>query len=82
MSQSQTVHVNNLLRCPECGNDREFVEVSAEVTTTTFYQQNPDGSFTPIDQESEQTSGSPRLYCGNCEKDLSALYERFAEMIF
>jgi len=81
MSQSQTVHVSNLLRCPECGNDREFVEVSGEVVTTTFYQQNPDGSFTPVDQESEQTD-SPRLYCGNCEKDLSALYERFAEMIF
>ncbi|MDR0476860.1 MAG: hypothetical protein LBH14_02835 [Desulfobulbaceae bacterium] len=81
MPQSQTVLVSNLLRCPECGNDQEFVEVSPEVTTTTFYQQNPDGSFTPVNQESEQT-GSPRLYCGNCEKDLSALYERFAEMIF
>jgi len=78
---SQKVQVSNLLRCPECGNDREFVEVSGEVITTTFYQQNPDGSFTPVDQESEQASG-PHLYCGNCEKDLSALYPRFAEMVF
>jgi len=81
MSQPQTVHVNNLLRCPECGNEREFVEVSGEVTTTSFYQQNPDGSFTLVDQESEQV-GNSRLYCGNCEEDISALYERFAGMIF
>lgn len=78
---SQNVHVSNLLRCPECGNDQEFVEVSGEVITTTFYQQNPDGSFTPVDQEDEQASG-PRLYCGKCEKDITALYERFAEMVF
>jgi hypothetical protein len=67
--------------CPECGNDQNFFEVANDVSITTRYVQNSDGSFTPQSHEST-ILGDIRLYCGECYADLSQYYQRFAEMIF
>ncbi len=67
--------------CPECGNDHDFFEVAQDVTITTKYIQNPDGSFTPQSDEST-VLGDVNLYCGECYADLTKYYRRFAEMIF
>jgi len=76
-----TQKVANLLKCPYCGNDREFFEITDDVVTTTYYVQNPDGSFT-IEDRNSQTLGDARLFCGSCEEDLSSFHQRFSEMIF
>lgn len=73
--------VANLLKCPYCGNDKSFFEISDDVITTTHYVQNKDGSFT-IEERTSQSLGDVRLYCGNCEEDLSSFHQRFSEMIF
>jgi DNA-directed RNA polymerase subunit M/transcription elongation factor TFIIS len=73
--------VGNLLRCPHCGNDRSFFEITDDVITTTHYAQNPDGSFT-IEEQSSQALGDVKLFCGNCEEDLTVFHQRFSEMIF
>jgi hypothetical protein len=80
MSFSQPAVVN-LLKCPYCGNDTNFFEISDDVVTTTHYVQNRDGSFT-LEQRSSQSLGDVKLFCGACEEDLSTFYQRFSEMIF
>jgi len=80
MSLSQP-KVANLLVCPHCGNTSEFFEISDDVITTTHYVQNGDGSFT-LECKSSQSLGDVKLFCGNCEEDLSSFHQRFSEMIF
>lgn len=80
MSPSHPV-VANLLKCPYCNNETNFFEISDDVITTTHYVQNRDGSFTE-EKRSAQSLGDVKLFCGNCEEDLSSFYERFSEMIF
>ncbi len=67
--------------CPECGNDTDFYEVAEEVTITTHYTQNDDGSFSPQEDESE-VRGDVRLYCGGCNADLTSFHDHFLEMLF
>ena len=67
--------------CEQCGNNTEFVEIAENVQITTHYVQNPDGSFT-IEEQTSQALGDVKLYCGNCEEDLTAFHQRFSEMIF
>ena len=73
--------VGNLLKCPYCGNETEFFEISDDVITTTHYIQNKDGSFT-IENKNSQSLGDVKLFCGNCEEDLTSFHQRFSEMIF
>jgi hypothetical protein len=73
--------VVNLLKCPYCDNDKDFFEITDDVITTTHYVQNKDGSFT-IEEKSSQSLGDVKLFCGNCEEDLSSFHQRFSEMIF
>jgi len=73
--------VGNLLKCPYCGNEKGFFEITDDVITTTHYVQNRDGSFT-IENKSSQSLGDVKLFCGNCEEDLSSFHQRFSEMIF
>jgi hypothetical protein len=73
--------VANLLKCPYCDNDSDFFEISDDVITTTHYLQNKDGSFT-LEKRSSQSLGDVKLFCGNCEEDLSSFHQRFSEMIF
>lgn len=73
--------VANLLKCPYCGNEKDFFEITDDVITTTHYVQNADGSFT-IEERSSQSLGDVKLFCGNCEEDLSSFHQRFSEMIF
>ncbi|TKB27191.1 hypothetical protein FCL47_06590 [Desulfopila sp. IMCC35006] len=73
--------VGNLLKCPYCGNESEFFEISDDVITTTHYIQNKDGSFT-IENKNSQSLGDVKLFCGNCEEDLTSFHQRFSEMIF
>jgi len=67
--------------CPECGNDSDFFEVAEEVTITTRYQQNDDGSFSTQEDESE-VLGEVRFFCGACNADLSQFHDHFLEMLF
>jgi len=67
--------------CPECGNDKDFFEVAENVTVTSRYFQNDDGSFTPEESDTE-ILGKVRLFCGSCDADLSLFHSYFLEMIF
>ena len=69
------------IACPNCGNDREFVEVARNVVVTTRYVQNDDGSFTPDEGDSE-VLGKVGLYCGQCDTDMSAFHNHLMELIF
>jgi hypothetical protein len=67
--------------CPNCGNDRDFVEVANDVVVTTQYIQNDDGSFTPAESDSE-ILGKVGLYCSQCDSDVSFFHNHLLEMIF
>ncbi len=67
--------------CPNCGNDSDFFEVADGVILTTRYIQNSDGSFSQEGDES-QILGDIRLYCAECNEDLSVHHQRFVEMLF
>ncbi|MFZ5798376.1 MAG: hypothetical protein ACYCYR_04055 [Desulfobulbaceae bacterium] len=67
--------------CPNCGNDREFLEVAHDVVVTTRYFQNDDGSFSPDESESE-VQGKVELYCGQCDADVSMFHSHLLEMMF
>ena len=69
------------MKCPHCGNDLEFFEISEDAVVVTHYAQNPDGSFS-VEDTSIQSTGGSRLFCGSCEEDLSELHERFSDMVF
>lgn len=71
----------NLISCPSCGNNEYFIEVAENVIITTHYIQNPDGSFTP-EEDNSQILGPVRLICGECQEDLTAFHQRFTEMLF
>jgi hypothetical protein len=73
--------VVHLIKCPSCGNEKDFFEIIDDVVTTTHYVQNPDGSFT-IEEKSSQALGDVKLFCGECEEDLTSFHQRFTEMIF
>ncbi|MCL7488019.1 MAG: hypothetical protein M8357_07595 [Desulfobulbaceae bacterium] len=67
--------------CPQCGNDREFIELARDVIVTTRYVQNDDGSFTPQESDSE-VLGKVGLYCSQCDTDISFFHNHLMEMIF
>jgi len=69
------------LCCPHCGNDRYFLEQAEDVTITTRYLQNPDGSFTAQSDESH-IQGEVKLFCGECKADLTNFRDKFIEMLF
>lgn len=73
--------VANLLKCPYCGNNRTFFTITDDAITTTHYVQNADGSFT-LEERSSEIMGEVKLFCGNCEEDISSFHQRFSEMIF
>ncbi|MGB9712025.1 MAG: hypothetical protein ACP5SG_05860 [Dissulfurimicrobium sp.] len=74
-------YYNRRIVCPTCGNDRHFYEIAEDVMLTTRYTQNPDGSFTPQSDES-RILGEVKLYCGECQTDMSQFHSRFMEMLF
>jgi hypothetical protein len=67
--------------CPACGNDRDFLEVADDVVLTSRYVQNSDGSFTQVGDDS-QVLGEIRLYCAECNADLTYYHQRFLDMLF
>ena len=69
------------IKCPTCGNDRDFIEVSRDVIVSTHYYQNDDGSFTPEEDENEVV-GKVALYCGVCNANLSFFHNHLLEMTF
>lgn len=79
----QTMNPKSCLRitCPNCGNDRDFIEVADGVILTTHYVQNNDCSFTQDGDES-QILGEIRFFCGECNTDLTQFHQRFLEMLF
>ncbi len=72
---------SNRLTCPNCGNDDDFYEIAEDVTITTRYIQNIDGSFTP-EEDNSQVLGEIKLVCGQCQEDLSEFHHHFSEMLF
>jgi DNA-directed RNA polymerase subunit M/transcription elongation factor TFIIS len=72
---------NLKISCPECGNNREFVEIADDVILTTRYVQNEDGSFKQEVDES-QILGDVQFLCGICGADLTQYHQRFQEMLF
>lgn len=77
------IDIKNSVRiiCPECGNNKEFLEVADGVVLTTRYIQNRDGSFSQEEDES-QVFGEVKFYCGECGSDLTRFHKRFLEMLF
>jgi len=69
------------ISCPHCGNDTDFYEVAEEVTITTSYVQNEDGSFTVVNDRSE-ILGDVRFFCGECHQEISQFHDRFLQMLF
>ena len=67
--------------CPVCGNDSQFYEIAENVVLTTKYVQNRDGSFTALFDDSAM-NGTIRLYCAECDEDLTKFHGRFVEMLF
>ena len=67
--------------CQECGNDTDFIEQADNVTVTTHFIQNTDGSFTPAENTTE-IIGEVRFLCGFCGADLSQFHTHFQEMSF
>ncbi len=78
---SPTPQIGNRIVCPKCGNDWHFFEIAENVMLTTRYIQNPDGSFTPQSDESS-ILGEVKLYCAECQEDLSRFHNRLVEMLF
>ncbi len=72
---------NRLITCSNCGNDTDFFEVADSVILTSRYVQNSDGSFEQDGDES-QILGEVRLFCAECNQDLTAYHQRFVEMLF
>ncbi len=71
----------NRIVCPRCGNDWHFYEIAEDVTLTTKYVQNADGSFTPQFDDS-RILGEVKFFCGECKADLTRFHNRFVEMLF
>jgi len=69
------------ITCPECNNNKEFLEVSDGVILTTRFVQNTDGSFSQEIDDS-QVLGQVKFYCGDCGADLTQFHKRFLEMLF
>ena len=74
-------HLGRRIICPHCGNEWNFYQIAEEVKLTTRYIQNGDGSFTPLSDDS-RILGEVKLYCGECQADLSEFHNRFMEMLF
>jgi predicted RNA-binding Zn-ribbon protein involved in translation (DUF1610 family) len=69
------------ITCPECGNNKEFLEVSDGVILTTRFIQHSDGSFSQ-ELDDSQVLGQVKFYCGDCGADLTQFHKRFLEMLF
>ena len=95
MGYSETINIKNKkarpkvvtlpstqrITCPECSNNKEFLEVSDGVILTTRFIQNNDGSFSQEIDDS-QVLGQVKFYCGDCGADLTHFHKRFLEMLF
>lgn len=79
--QIPTGQTTGRLVCHNCGNEYDFLEIAENVTVTSHYLQNDDGSFTPEESETE-ILGEVKLYCAVCETDLTRFHSYFLEMIF
>ena len=69
------------ITCPECGNNKEFLEISDGVILTTRFIQHSDGSFGQ-ELDDSQVLGQVKFYCGDCGADLTQFHKRFLEMLF
>ena len=58
-----------------------FVEQLESVLVTTTYLQNDDGSFTPLEQNSD-AEGELSFLCGECGYDMTPFHGHFREMVF
>lgn len=79
--EHQVTRAGQRIVCPGCGNDSDFLEVATGVILTNRYVQNEDCSFTQQEGDS-RLLGEVKLYCGECQADLSDFHPRFREMLF
>jgi len=75
------LHRSQHIACLDCGNNKEFLEVSEGVILTTRFIQNKDGSFSQ-ELDDSQVMGEVKFYCGDCGADLTQFHKRFLEMLF
>ena len=80
-SKVVTVPSTQRITCPECTNNKDFLEVSDGVILTTRFLQNNDGSFSQ-ELDDSQVLGQVKFYCGDCGADLTQFHKRFLEMLF
>ena len=73
-------HISRIV-CDNCGNDSDFFEVADGVILTTRYIQNADCSFSQ-DGDETQILGQVRLYCADCNQDMSKFHRHFVNMLF
>ncbi len=78
---AMNLHSSQRIVCPDCGNNKEFLEVSEGVVLTTRFIQNKDGSFSQ-ELDDSQVLGQVKFYCGDCGADLTQFHKRFLEMLF
>ena len=67
--------------CSRCGNSQDFVELTQNVNMTTLYRQNNDGSFSPIENETE-IQGDIMLLCSQCGANMTRYHRHLLDMIF
>jgi len=80
-SKVTTIPSTQRITCLECGNNKEFLEVSDGVILTTRFVQHSDGSFNQ-ELDDSQVLGQVKFYCGDCGADLTQYHKRFLEMLF
>jgi DNA-directed RNA polymerase subunit M/transcription elongation factor TFIIS len=80
-SKVVTLPSTQRITCSECGNNKEFLEVSDGVILTTRFVQHKDGSFSQ-ELDDSQVLGQVKFYCGDCGADLTQFHKRFLEMLF
>ena len=80
-SKVVTYRSTQRISCPECGNNKEFLEISDGVILTTRFIQHSDGSFSQ-ELDDSQVLGQVKFYCGDCGADLTQFHKRFLEMLF
>jgi DNA-directed RNA polymerase subunit M/transcription elongation factor TFIIS len=76
-----SVRPSGRLVCPACGNSEDFVELARNVTVSTLYRQNDDGSFSPVNNDTE-IHGEVFLLCSKCGADMTSYHSHFLDLIF
>jgi hypothetical protein len=75
-----------LIKCPNCGNVKEFYEQATFVKRNDFVQ-NRDGRIEKVGEKQDSDScGDSQIYCSACgyeiDEDYHLLLDRYTEALF